>query len=109
MAKNQQGIAIVIKAWLPTGDTIDEQFERIGLVKTAHETGDYAPVLSAAKIDEVKAEQKTRRVEEEDQTEPTATAEPEPTARDKPEPETKPAPDDDADIPEFVKGKNKAA
>ena len=61
---NQTGIAIIIKAFLPTGKTLDEQFAALSIVKTAHETGDYAPVLAAASIDEVKAEQKTRRVEE---------------------------------------------
>jgi hypothetical protein len=61
---NQTGIAIIIKAFLPTGKTLDEQFAALSIVKTAHETGDYAPVLAAASIDEVKAEQKTRRIEE---------------------------------------------
>ncbi|MBA8904885.1 hypothetical protein [Aminobacter ciceronei] len=64
MATNQTGIAIVIKAFLPTGKTLDETYAALTVVKTAHETGDYAPLLSIAKIDEVKTEQKTRRVEE---------------------------------------------
>lgn len=64
MATNQTGIAIVIKAFLPTGKTIDEQFNTLSLVKAAHESGDYSAVLAAAHIDEVKSEQKTRRVEE---------------------------------------------
>jgi len=63
MAINQTGIAIVIKAFLPTGKTIDETYEALSLVKTAHETGDYSKVLAAASIDEIKAEQKTRRIE----------------------------------------------
>lgn len=61
---NVTGIAIVIKAFLPAGKTLDEQFNALSLVKTAHETGDYAPLLAAAQIDEVKTEQKTRRVED---------------------------------------------
>lgn len=64
MAYNQQGIAISIKAWLPTGTTIDEQFEALSLVKQAHASGDYSPLLAAAQIEAVKAEQKNRRVEE---------------------------------------------
>lgn len=64
MASHVSGIAIVIKAFLPTGKTVDQQFNALSLVKSAHETGDYSAVLKAAKIDEVKAEQKTRRMEE---------------------------------------------
>lgn len=63
MAQNQTGIAIVIKAFLPTGKTLDETFAALSIVKQAHETGDYAPLLAAAKVEEVKTEQKTRRVE----------------------------------------------
>ena len=40
MAINQSGIAITIKAFLPTGKTLDEQFAALLVVKTAHETGD---------------------------------------------------------------------
>ena len=65
MAKNQTGIAIVIKAFLPTGSTIDEQFTALSIVKDAHASGDYTALLKAAKVDEVKTEQKTRRVEDE--------------------------------------------
>ncbi len=61
---NQTGIAIVIKAFLPTGKTLDEQFEALSKVKNAHETGDYSALLKAAKIDEVKTEQKTRRIDD---------------------------------------------
>lgn len=64
MATNQTGIAIVIKAWLPAGKTLDEQFEALSLVKSAHETGDYSALLAAARVEEVKTEQKTRRMEE---------------------------------------------
>lgn len=63
MATNQTGIAIVIKAWLPAGKTLDEQFEALSIVKQAHATGDYAPLLAAASVEEVKTEQKTRRIE----------------------------------------------
>lgn len=68
MASHVQGIAIVIKAFLPTGKTLDEQFEALSIVKDAHASGDYSKVLAKAKIDEVKAEQKTRRVEDQPQT-----------------------------------------
>lgn len=65
MASHVSGIAIVIKAFLPTGKTLDEQFTALSIVKDAHATGDYAALLQAAKIDEVKTEQKTRRMEDE--------------------------------------------
>lgn len=61
---NQTGIAITIRAFLPTGKTLDEQFTALSIVKTAHETGDYAPLLAAATVDDVKTEQRTRRVDE---------------------------------------------
>lgn len=77
MAQNQTGIAIVIKAWLPAGKTLDEQFEALSIVKQAHATGDYAPLLAAASVEEVKTEQKTRRVEIAPTTEEPADAEPE--------------------------------
>lgn len=63
MAINQTGIAIVIKAFLPTGKTLDEAFNALSIVKSAHETGDYTALLAAAQIDEIKTEQKTRRIE----------------------------------------------
>jgi hypothetical protein len=64
MASNVSGIAITIRAFLPTGKTLDEQFEALSLVKAAHASGDYSALLEAAKIDEVKTEQKVRRVED---------------------------------------------
>jgi hypothetical protein len=70
---NQQGIAIVIKAFLPTGKTLDEQFNALGIVKAAHESGDYTGLLKAASVEEVKTEQKTRRIEDKPATTPTAT------------------------------------
>lgn len=67
---NVQGVAIVIKAFLPTGKTLDEQFEALSKVKAAHASGDYGELLKAAKIDVVLTEQKTRRIEDEPQAEP---------------------------------------
>lgn len=64
MAHNQTGIFIAIKAFLPTGKTLDEQFAALTIVKQAHESGDYSALLAAAQIDEVKTENKTRRVED---------------------------------------------
>ncbi len=66
---NQNVIAITIKAFLPVGKTIDEQFKALSLVKTAHESGDYSEVLKAATIEGVKSENKTRRIEETPQAE----------------------------------------
>jgi hypothetical protein len=60
---NQTGILISINAWLPTGKGLDEQFTALSLVKAAHESGDYAPLLAAATIEAVKTESKTRRME----------------------------------------------
>ncbi|OHV24955.1 hypothetical protein EOS93_25125 [Rhizobium sp. RMa-01] len=60
---NQSGIAITIRAFLPTGKTLDEQFTALGLVRDAHASGDYTALLKAASVEEVKTEQKTRRVE----------------------------------------------
>ena len=57
----ENGIAITIRAFLPTGKTLDEQFAALTMMKEAHETGDYSKVLAVAKIDEIKAEPKTRR------------------------------------------------
>ena len=64
MATNQNVIAISIKAFLPTGKTLDEQFAALSIVKTAHETGDYSALLKAAQDVQIKTEAKTRRVEE---------------------------------------------
>lgn len=96
MAVNQQGIAISIKAFLPMGRALDDQLAALNLVKTAHETGDYAALLAASQDVEVKTEQKTRRVDpipvvsrvvgEEPQ--PATAAEPAPAA----EPEETPLP-----------------
>ena len=42
---------------------LEDQLAALTLVKTAHETGDYAALLAAVHDVEVKTEQKTRRVE----------------------------------------------
>lgn len=65
---NQTGIQITIKAWLPTGKTLDEQFEALSIVKNAHASGDYAALLTASKIEGVQTEQKTRRFDDVPQT-----------------------------------------
>ena len=64
MAKNITGIAISIKSFLPIGATLDSQLEALTMVKDAHSSGDYGALLSAAKVEEVKTEQKTRRMDE---------------------------------------------
>jgi hypothetical protein len=118
---NQTGIVIVIKAFLPTGKTLDEQFAALSLVKEAHENGDYSELLQAAKIAEVKTEQKTRRIEHGlpgvvpaiglltgDSTDQ-GMSESEPEGFD-PETEGSPAPETDVsdkDVPNFLKGKGK--
>jgi len=64
MAINQNGIAISLKAFVPMGKSIDEQLEVLMLVKSCHASGDYSPLLKMAIVDQVKAEQKTRRIED---------------------------------------------
>ena len=64
MATNQNIIAITLRAALPTGKTLDEQFAALSIVKQAHETGDYAPLLKAAQDVQIKTEAKTSRVEQ---------------------------------------------
>lgn len=63
---NQTGIAIVIKAFLPIGKSFDEQFAAMKKVNDAHESGEYGDVLTACGPDniEIKAERKTRRVDD---------------------------------------------
>ena len=89
MATNQPGIAITIKAWLPVEGPLEAQIEALTMVKQAHETGDYAPLLAAATIDEVKSEQRTRRVEKAD-----------PAPDPAPEPVPEPVPEDGAAMDE---------
>ncbi|QND53449.1 hypothetical protein HB779_17310 [Phyllobacterium sp. 628] len=120
---NQTGIAITIRAFLQTGKTLDEQFNALSIVKAAHETGDYSALLKAATVDEVKTEQRTRRVEDtppvttttDDQTTTTVTnettSETNTVATDLDDADQSEAPDD-ASVPEFIKNdakKNKAA
>jgi len=64
MATNQTGIAIIIKAWLPVAGPISEQIAKLQMVEDAHKSGDYATLLKTATVEEVKTEQKTRRVDE---------------------------------------------
>ncbi|MDW9880476.1 hypothetical protein GOA90_25140 [Sinorhizobium meliloti] len=68
---NQNGIFIVLKAWLPVTGSISEQIAKLQMVEKAHASGDYAELLGAAKVEEIKTEQKTRRIEDE----PVTTAE----------------------------------
>lgn len=63
MKANQTGIFISIKAWLPTGKSLDDQFNALSIVKAAHTTGDYAPLLAAAVVESVQTEQRTRRMD----------------------------------------------
>lgn len=103
---NQTGISIIIKAFLPTGKTIDEQFSALSMVKDAHEKGDYASLLAASTIEEVKTEQKTRRIEEakpEDRGSKTKTAKPSEGQSDKTEA------GEDKDVPAFLKDKKKTS
>ncbi|MER9628393.1 hypothetical protein [Mesorhizobium sp. M0296] len=121
---NQTGIAITIRAFLQTGKTLNEQFEALSIVKTAHETGDYSELLKAATVEDVKTEQKTRRIEDAaplsgsngtSVSQSTSTETSGGTTSDEqkpdPEPEAKPEPAADADVPEFLKKdkKSKAA
>jgi hypothetical protein len=63
MAVNQSGVAITIKAFLPTGKTLDEQFLALSLVKDATESGNYDLLLAASSDVSIKTEAKTRRLE----------------------------------------------
>ncbi|UOF80347.1 hypothetical protein [Caudoviricetes sp.] len=64
MAINQPGVAITIKAFLPTGKTLDEQFIALSIVKDAKDSGNYDLLLAAAHDVSIKTEAKTRRVED---------------------------------------------
>lgn len=93
MARNQNGLAISIKAFIPMrANDLNQNLEVLTLAKTAHETGDYAALIAAASIDEVKVEQKSRRVE--DAPETPAAAEPGPllAAMEEPTPAPEEAP-----------------
>lgn len=65
MARNQTGLAITIKAFLVLKpNDINQNLAALTLAKEAHETGNYSSLIAAAQIDEVKVEQKSRRVED---------------------------------------------
>jgi len=64
MATNQTGISITIKAWLPVTGSISEQIAKLQMVEAAHTTGDYAELLKASSVEDIKTEQKTRRIED---------------------------------------------
>lgn len=116
---NQNGIFIVLKAWLPVTGSISEQIAKLQMVEKAHASGDYAELLGAAKVEEIKTEQKTRRVDDEpvtttENSQGTGTEEDAsglkqefdnvPPAGDI---DADPAPSDEA-VPKFLKGKSKA-
>jgi hypothetical protein len=63
MAVNKSGVAITIKAFLPTGKTLDQQFFALSLVKDATESGNYDLLLAASSDVSIKTEAKTRRLE----------------------------------------------
>lgn len=69
MAKNTSVIDITIKAFLPTGKTIDDQVKALTAVKEAHESGDYTELLKMATIENVKAKQVTRRIDDDESVE----------------------------------------
>lgn len=99
MATNQTGIALTIKAWLPITGSISEQIATLQTVEAAHTSGDYTALLNTAKVEDVKAEQKTRRVEDqpaavETQPEPEVVAETPPVETVEPVAE-EPAPEPD--------------
>lgn len=48
---NQNGIAVTIKGFLPTGKTMDEQFEAMTLVRAAQGDHDQLPSLMHELID----------------------------------------------------------
>ena len=59
---NQNGIAITIKGFLPTGKTLDEQFDAMSIVRDAQEDVQALPALMYGLIDfSFDAQIKTRR------------------------------------------------
>jgi len=64
MAKNQSGVEITIKAFLPTGKTVDQQFTALTLIKEAKETGDFSAMIGACEDVSIKTTVRSRRVEE---------------------------------------------
>ncbi|MDX0262444.1 hypothetical protein GOC60_14775 [Sinorhizobium meliloti] len=109
---NQNGIFIVLKAWLPVTGSISEQIAKLQMVEKAHASGDYAELLGAAKVEEIKTEQKTRRIEDE----PAAPTETEDASGLKQEFDNVPPvgdidadPVDPAAVPKFLKGNTRRA
>lgn len=70
MGVNQTGIAITIKAFLPIGKTLDQQFIALSIVKEAKDSGNYDMLLAAARDVSIKTESKTRRVGEKGEEKP---------------------------------------
>lgn len=64
MARTQAGLVISIKAFIPLTRDLNQNLEALTLAKVAHETGDYSALIAAAQVDEVKVEQRSRRVED---------------------------------------------
>ena len=65
MAHIQNGLSITIKAFIQLKPRdLNHQLEMLTLAKQAHETGDYAALISAAQINEVRVEQKSRKVDD---------------------------------------------
>jgi hypothetical protein len=64
MARTQPGLVISIKAFIPLTRDLNQNLEALTLAKQAHETGDYSHLIAAATVDEVKVEQRSRRVED---------------------------------------------
>ena len=48
---NQNGIAVTIKGFLPTGKTLEEQFEAMSLVRAAQGDVSQLPMLAVEMID----------------------------------------------------------
>jgi hypothetical protein len=64
MARTQAGLVISIKAFIPLTRDLNQNLEALTLAKQAHESGDYSALIAAAQVDEVKVEQRSRRVED---------------------------------------------
>ena len=109
---NQNGIFIVLKAWLPVEGSISEQITKLQMVEAAHASGDYADLLKAAKVEDIKTEQKTRRVEDQPQTAGQQAPETETegeTAEGETGAEGESGAEADDPVPQFLKPKRRAA
>lgn len=63
---NQNGIAVTIKGFLPTGKTLDEQFAAMSLVRAAQgNTYEIAELINSLTDFSFDAQIKTRRVNDE--------------------------------------------